>query len=53
LVKTGIIAMKLKGLEELKMLVDHFWESENLEQMPKDNFFRRYVENIMAYSEAQ
>ncbi|MES2850913.1 MAG: hypothetical protein V4685_17815 [Bacteroidota bacterium] len=48
----GIIAMKLKGMEELELLVNYFWESEHLEQKPKDHFFRRVVENIIPYSKS-
>jgi len=52
LAKSGIIAMKLKGSKELKMIVDHFWTTERIAEMPKDNFFRRYIENVVSFSES-
>jgi hypothetical protein len=51
LARNGLIAMKLKGLDELKMLADYYWKSQDMEKMPNDNFFRRFVENIVSYAE--
>lgn len=48
--RNGLIAMKLKGLDELKMLTDYYWKSQDMEKMPKDNSFRKFVENITPYS---
>ena len=51
LTKPSIIAMKLMGAKELKMIVEHFWSTLQLDQKPKDHVFRRYIENIIPYSE--
>ena len=49
----SIIAMKLKGEKELKMIINHFWSSLQLDHRPKDHVLRVYIENIIAYSKSQ
>lgn len=48
----SIIAMKLKGDKELRMITDHFWNSLELDKKPKDHVLRVYIENVIAYSKA-
>lgn len=50
LTKPSIIAMKLKGEKELLILAEYFWNDLKFSQKPKQDIFRKYVENVINYN---